>query len=101
MVSLVALSIVVLHLTGIVSFLVISAISRIFGAAKRKRPIYPAFYVTSLLLALGMLLSLLGLDLPTMGIAAAITDLVALVIGTYTTWFYWEWLPRELRKEKP
>jgi hypothetical protein len=99
-VSLHAITIVVLHLTCIVAFLVIAAISKIFGAARRKRPLYPIFYGSSLLLVLGMLASLLGLDLPVVAIAAAGCDLLALALGAWVTWFYWEWLPRELAKDK-
>jgi hypothetical protein len=97
-VSLHAFSLVVMHLTCILAFLVIASVSKIFGAARRKRPLYPLFYASSLLLALGMLLSLLGLDLPVVAIAAAICDVTALAIGAWVTWFYWEWLPRELAK---
>lgn|GEM_PF-1786166 len=98
MVSLQAFSLVVMHFSCIVTFLVIAALSKIFGAARRKRPLFPVFYASSLLLAAGMLLSLLGLDLPTAAVAAACCDIVALAMGAWVTWFYWEWLPRELAK---
>jgi energy-converting hydrogenase Eha subunit C len=97
-VSLHAFAIVVLHLALIVTFLVIGSISKIFGSARRKRPLYPIFYASSTLLALGMLLSLLGLDLPTVAIAAAACDAIALGLGAWVTWFYWEWLPKEIAK---
>ncbi len=100
MVSLNAFSLVVLHLACIVTFLVIGAISKIFGAARRKKPLYPIFYASSLLLAMGMLLSLLGLDLSWAAIVAAGCDVLALALGAWVTWFYWEWLPRELAKGK-
>jgi hypothetical protein len=97
-VSLHAFAIVVLHLALIVTFLVIGAISKIFGSARRKRPLYPAFYASSMLMALGMLLNLLGLDLPAVAIAAAACDALALGLGAWVTWFYWEWLPKEVSK---
>lgn len=99
-VSLNAFSLVVMHLTCIVTFLVVAALSKIFGAARRKKPLYPLFYASSLLLALGMLLSLLGLDLPAVAFAAGACDVIALALGAWVTWFYWEWLPRELAKSE-
>jgi hypothetical protein len=91
-------TIVVLHLTFIVTFLVISSLSRIFGAAKKKKPLYKLFYVASFLMTLSMVLSLVGLDVRYMAQAAAALDVAGLILGCAVTYFYWDWLPRELAK---
>jgi hypothetical protein len=98
MVSISAITIVILHITIIVTFLVIASLSRIFGAARKKTPHYKLFYVASLLMSLSMVLSLLGLDLDYMAYAATGLDLVGLVLGCAVTYFYWDWLPRELAR---
>ena len=98
MVSLSAITIVILHLTFIVTFLVISSLSRIFGAARKKRPLYKLFYVASFLMTMSMVVSLLGLDLQYMALLAVGLDLIGLVLGCAVTYFYWDWLPRELAK---
>ena len=98
MVSLSAITIVVLHLTFIVTFLVISSLSRIFGAARKKKPLYKLFYVASFLMTMSMVVSLLGLDLQYMALAAVGLDLIGLILGCAVTYFYWDWLPRELAK---
>jgi hypothetical protein len=98
MVSLSAITIVVLHLTFIVTFLVISSLSRIFGAARKKKPLYKLFYVASFLMCMSMVVSLLGLDLRYMALLAVSLDSVGLILGCAVTYFYWDWLPRELAK---
>lgn len=98
MVSIDAITIVILHLTFITTFLVIASLSRIFGAAKKQKPFYKLFYVASLMMTVSMVLSLLGLDLAPMAYAAMVLDVVGLVLGCVVTYFYWEWLPRELSR---
>jgi hypothetical protein len=93
-----AITIVILHLTFIVTFLVISSLSRIFGAARKKKPLYKLFYVASLLMCMSMVVSLLGLDLEYMALVAVGLDLIGLIMGCAVTYFYWDWLPRELAK---
>lgn len=98
MVSIDAITIVILHLTFITTFLVIASLSNIFGAAKKKKPLYKLFYVASLIMTVSMVLSLLGLDLAPMAYAAVVLDVAGLILGCAVTWFYWEWLPRELAR---
>jgi hypothetical protein len=98
MVSISAITIVILHLTFIVTFLVVASLSRIFGAARKKRPLYKLFYVASFLMTMSMVLSLLGLDLPYMALVAVSLDLIGLILGCAVTYFYWDWLPRELAR---
>jgi hypothetical protein len=98
MIPISAVTIVILHLTFIVTFLVISSLSRIFGAARKKKPLYKLFYVASLLMCMSMVVSLLGLDLEYMALVAVGLDLIGLVMGCAVTYFYWDWLPRELAK---
>ncbi len=80
------------------TFLVIASLSRIFGAARKKRPLYKLFYVACMLISLSMVLSLLGLDHSYMAHAVMGLDLVGLVMGCAVTYFYWDWLPRELAR---
>ncbi len=98
MLSISAITLVVLHITFIVSFLVIASLSRIFGAARKKRPLYKLLYVASMLMSLAMVLGLLGLDLDYMAYVATALDLIALLMGCVITYFYWDWLPRELAR---
>src|SRR6185436_17080058 len=98
MVSISAITIVVLHLTFITTFLVIASLSRIFGEARKKRPLYKLFYVASLLMVVSMVLSLLGLDIRHVGTVAVALDLVGLALGCGVTYFYWDWLPKELAR---
>ena len=98
MIPIPAVTIVILHLTFIVTFLVVASLSRIFGAAKKKKPLYKLYYVASMLLSLSMVVSLLGLDMQSMALVAVGLDLVGLMMGCAVTYFYWDWLPRELSK---
>ena len=98
MVSIDAITIVILHLTFITTFLVVASLSRIFGAAKKQKPFYKLFYVASLIMTVAMILSLLGLDLAPAAHAAVFLDVAGLIMGCAVTYFYWEWLPRELAK---
>jgi hypothetical protein len=98
MVSTTALTSVILHLTFIVTFLVVASLSRIFGAAKKKKPLYKMYYVASLLMMLSMVLGMVEVDLPYLSAAATGLDVAGLLIGCAVTYFYWDWLPRELAK---
>jgi hypothetical protein len=98
MVSISAVTIVILHFTFIITLLVIASLSRIFGNARKKKPLYKLFYVASLLMSISMVLSLIGLDLKTIGLVALGLDILGLVLGCAVTYFYWDWLPRELAR---
>ena len=49
-------------------------------------------------MSLAMVLGLLGLDLDYMAYVATALDLIALLMGCVITYFYWDWLPRELAR---
>ena len=98
MVSVSAITIVVLHLTFIVTFMVVASLSRIFGAARKKKPLYKLYYVASFMMMLSMVLNMVGLDVQVMAVAATGLDVAGLIIGCAVTYFYWDWLPRELSK---
>ena len=98
MVQLSAVTSVILHLTFIVTFLVVASLSRIFGAARKKKPLYKLYYVAGFLMMLSMVLSMIGPEVRYMGIVATGMDLAGLLMGCAVTYFYWEWLPRELSK---
>jgi hypothetical protein len=98
MVSFEAVTIIILHLTFITTFLVIASLSRIFGEAKKQKPLYKLFYVASLMMSISMVLSLLGLDLSSVAYVALGLDVAGLALGCAVTWFYWDWLPRELSR---
>jgi hypothetical protein len=98
MVSFAAVTSVILHLTFIVTFLVVASLSRIFGAAKKKRPLYKLYYVAAFLMMLSMVLSMIGPELLYMGPVATALDVAGLAVGCAVTYFYWDWLPKELAK---
>ena len=98
MVSISAITIVILHLTFITTFLVVASLSRIFGEARKKKPLYKLFYVASMLMTVSMVLSLLGLDLSYVGLAVVGLDVIGLSLGCAVTYFYWDWLPKELAR---
>jgi hypothetical protein len=98
MVSTSAITIIILHMTFIVTFMVVASLSRIFGAARKKKPLYKLYYVSGFMMMVSMVLSLVGLDLQSMAVVAMGLDLLGLVLGCAVTYFYWDWLPRELAK---
>jgi hypothetical protein len=98
MVSTSAITIIILHMTFIVTFMVVASLSRIFGAARKKRPLYKLYYVAGFMMMISMVLSLVGLDLQSMAVVAMGLDLLGLMLGCAVTYFYWDWLPRELAK---
>ncbi len=93
--SLTAISLVIAHGTFITAFLTLASFSKVFGAARRKKPRYKWFYVASLLLAVAMIAHLLGLDNKVLSWIALGLDLIGLLLGCSITYFYWEWLPKE------
>ena len=91
-----AAALVVLHLTFITTFLVFASLSKIFGSARKKRPLYKLYYLSSLLIGVSLVLALLG-QAPATALAMVL-DLTGVVMGCAVTYFYWEWLPRELSR---
>ena len=100
MISLQVISIFMIHVTFILSLMILSGLSRIFGAARNKKPVYRWFFHSVLLLVAALGLSLAGLDVPAFRVYALGLDVAGLLLGAVVTYFYWEWLPRELAKEK-
>lgn len=98
MISLTAIAILIFHVTVVGTFLVMTSLSRIFGAARKKKELYKLYYVASILVSLSMIIRLLGIPLNYLAYTAIGLDLVGLVIGCAVTYFYWDWLPRELAK---
>ena len=99
-ISLEVLSIFTIHTTVLVVFLILANLSRIFGAARKKKPLYRWYYHAMMLVIGALGISIAGLDLPAFRIYALGLDIAGLLMGAGITFFYWEWLPRELRKEK-
>ena len=98
MVSFAAITSVILHLTFIVTFLVVASLSRIFGAAKKQKPFYKLYYVAALLMMISMVLSMVGPELEYMVPVVTVLDVAGLLMGCAVTYFYWDWLPKELAK---
>jgi hypothetical protein len=98
MVSFSAITSVILHLTFIVTFLVVASLSRIFGDAKKQKPLYKLYYVAGFLMMLSMVLSMIGPELRYMEPVATALDVAGLLMGCAITYFYWDWLPKELAK---
>ena len=87
-----------LHAAFFTALFVLAALSRIFGAAKKKRPLYRLFFQAALLLAAGLGLAVVGIDVPEIRAYALVLDVAGLLLAAAVTHFYWEWLPRELSK---
>lgn len=98
MVSAAAITSVILHLTFIITFLVVASLSRIFGAARKKKPLYKLYYVAGFLMMLSMVLSMIGPEVRYLAGVATVLDVAALVMACAVTYFYWDWLPKELAK---
>jgi len=98
MVSAAAITSVILHLTFIITFLVVASLSRIFGAARKKKPLYKLYYVASFLMMLSMVLGLIGPEVRYLAGVATVLDVAGLVMACAVTYFYWDWLPKELAK---
>jgi hypothetical protein len=95
MLSLSAITTVIVHGTFITALLTIASLSKIFGAARKKKPRYKWFYVAASMLSVSMLVHLLGLDISILTWVAMALDLAGLLLGCIITYFYWEWLPKE------
>ena len=91
--------ILVAHLAFVAAFLVMAALSKVFGIAKKQKPLYKLFHAAAALAAVAMVLSLAGLQTGFLAYAAAGLDLAAMFMACGTAYFYWEWLPRELARE--
>lgn len=98
MVSVTAMTLVVAHFTAILTFLVMASLSRIFGRAQKKKPLYKLMYLASFLVALAMIAGVLGLEWRPAAYVGAGLDFIGLGIAVWVTVYYWKWLPRELAK---
>jgi len=98
MVSTAAITSVILHLTFIITILVVASLSRIFGAARKKKPLYKLYYVAGFLMMLSMVLSMIGPEVRYLAGVATVLDVAGLVMACAVTYFYWDWLPKELAK---
>ena len=87
------------HLTFFMALLVLASISRIFGSAKKKKPLYRLFIYAAVLSASAFAVAVIGFDEPQLQFYAVGLDVAGLLLGAVVTYFYWDWLPRELSKE--
>ncbi len=99
MISLHVFPLFVTHLTYFTVLLVLASISRIFGSAKKKKPLYRIFFYATMLLVAALAVAVIGFDEPDLQAYAVGLDVAGLLLGAVVTYFYWEWLPRELFKE--
>jgi len=98
MISPTAIALLILHICFVITFLVMASLSRIFGAARKKKELYKLYHVASVFVTLSMFVSLLGINLSYLEYAAIGLDVIGLVIACAVTYFYWDWLPRELAR---
>jgi len=98
MISFTAIAILILHITFVITFLVIASLSKIFGAARKKKELYKLYYLASVFVTLSMVVSLLGINLNYLEYATIGLDVIGLTIACAVTYFYWDWLPRELAR---
>lgn len=89
---------ILVHGTFILCFLVLASLSRIFGTAQKKKPLYRLLYAACFGFgAAGLVLAFA----PAGGVwalSALLLDVVFLAVGLGVTHFYWDWLPREIKK---
>jgi len=100
MISLDVVSIIAIHSTLLLTLQVLVELSRIFGSARKKKPLYRWYYHAMMLVMISFAVSVAGLDVPAFRIYALGLDIAGLLLGAGVTYFYWEWLPGELKKEK-
>lgn len=100
MIALGVVSMIVIHSTLLLSLQVLVELSRIFGAARKKKPLYRWYYHAMMLVMIAFAASVAGLDIPAFRIYALGLDIAGLLLAAGVTYFYWEWLPGELGKEK-
>ena len=99
MISLDVFHLFVVHLTFLTALAVLAGLSKIFGSAKKKKPLYRLFFYSAMLLIGALGVSVVGFDVPELRAYALMLDVAGLLLGAIITYFYWEWLPRELSKE--
>ena len=93
--SLFFVSITILHLTFLVVVLIITELSRILGAALKKKPLYKLMYLAMAFIIGGELLFLLSEALK---VYAYVSDIFGFILACFVTYYYWKWLPDDLTK---
>ena len=95
----------ILHLTFGLTFMILGSLSKIFGTVKKSKPVYRLHYFATGLCFLPIFLTLfsalVGLSDPWLRYVTHFTtasDVIALTLGAYATYFYWNWLPKEIRQ---
>ncbi len=98
MISFDVISLFAVHAAFFTALWVLAALSKIFGAAKKKKPVYRLFFHSGILLAAALGVGVVGFDVPEFRAYALALDVAGLLLGAAVTYFYWDWLPRELEK---
>ncbi len=99
MLSLNILDIVLIHFTFVSTYLILAFLSKIFGSAKRMKPLYKLYYVATVLSILAALIELFLADRGLFALLPGLFDILALTLSSWVTYFYWVWVPKELAKE--
>ena len=87
------------HAAFFAALWVLAAVSKVFGSARKKRPVYRMYFHAGLVLASALGVGVVGFDVPELRAYALFLDAAGLLLAAGITYFYWEWLPRELSKE--
>ncbi len=99
MISLDVFPLFAIHMAFFSALWVLAAVSKVFGSAKKKKPYYRLYFHAAILLASALGVGVVGFDVPELRAYALLLDVAGLLIAAAITYFYWEWLPRELSKE--
>ena len=89
-----------IHLAFLSALWVLAAVSKVFGSAKNKKPYYRLYFHAAILLASALGVGMVGFDVPELRAYALVLDVAGLSLAAAITYFYWQWLPRELSKEE-
>lgn len=91
------ISLLVLHLCFMGLLVVLLILGKIFGAAQGKKPIYIVYVFSIILLALSSV-GLFFLHEGTLSWVIPLLNTIALTLASIATYFYWNWLPKEIKK---
>ena len=99
MISLDIFPLLVVHAAFFSAMWVLASVSKVFGSAKKKKPVYRLYFQAALLLASALGVGVVGFDVPELKAYALLLDVVGLALAVAITYYYWGWLPRELSRE--
>lgn len=83
------------HLAFLVILFIIARLSRIMGAALKKKPVHRLMYPAYAFLVGGGIFPFVGDSLLLLGL---LCDVIGFILGVLVTFYYWNWLPGDLAR---